>query len=146
MWSFQGQYIIIGKVIKIRGLKPGPDTRYLPLLVWALWQLDLYMSCICFTLIYLIIYFNIHICYINLQIYILIILLIDWFEREREGRRERERETSICCSTNLCINWLIPVCALTRDWTCNPGVSEQCSNQLSYPARAILKSFLYIIV
>ena len=25
--------------------------------------------------------------------------------------RKRERETSICCSTYLCIRWLTPVCA-----------------------------------
>ena len=36
----------------------------------------------------------------------------------------------------LCIHWLIFVCALTRDLTCNLGVSGPCSNQLSYPARA----------
>ena len=39
---------------------------------------------------------------------------------EVEGERERERE--ICCSTYLCIHWLIPVCALTRDQTLNLGV------------------------
>ena len=31
--------------------------------------------------------------------------------------KERERETLICCSTYLCIHWLILVCALTK---CQP--------------------------
>ena len=47
------------------------------------------------------------------------------------GEGERESETSICCSTYLFIHWLILVCALTRDWTCNLGVIGQHSNQLS---------------
>ena len=35
-----------------------------------------------------------------------------------EGGRERgERERLTCCSTYLCIHWLILVCALTRDQT-----------------------------
>ena len=51
--------------------------------------------------------------------------------RYREGRGERE--TSICCSTYLCIHWLLLVRALTGDLTRNLGVSGQCSNQLSYP-------------
>ena len=67
-------------------------------------------------------------------------------ERERgRGERERDRtgqrETSICCSTYSRIQWLLLVCALTRDQTPKLGVSGQCSNQLSYPARAILKFF-----
>ena len=62
---------------------------------------------------------------------------------------ERARETLIGFSPYLCIRWLILVCALTRDQTCNLGVSGQCSNQathlgvsgwcckqLSYTARA----------
>ena len=51
------------------------------------------------------------------------ILFIDFRERGmwrgRETYREREkvrqRKTSICCSTYLCIHWLILVCALTGD-------------------------------
>lgn len=31
--------------------------------------------------------------------------------------RERERERPICCSSYLCIDWLIPVCALTGNRT-----------------------------
>ena len=50
---------------------------------------------------------------------------------------ERERETLICCYPYLCIHWLILVCALTRDQTCNLGILGQCSNQLSYLAGAI---------
>ena len=52
-------------------------------------------------------------------------------------RRESERETSICCSTDLCIRWLILVCALTGDWTLTLGVWGPRSNQLSHPARAL---------
>ena len=65
-------------------------------------------------------------------------LLIWDRETERERDRQTDRQTSICCSTYLCLYWLILVCALTRDQTHNLGVSRQCSNQLSYPARAEL--------
>ena len=65
-------------------------------------------------------------------------------ERERkgeeEGEKEREREM-ICCSTYLCIHWLILVGALTRDGTHNLGVLRGCSNQLTCPARAIYAYF-----
>ena len=73
------------------------------------------------------------------------IVFIDWFlERRREvGRerdRERERETSICCSTYLCIHWLILICPLTgtepttlvyqdnapTNWTTRPGCVCVC--------------------
>ena len=54
---------------------------------------------------------------------------------------ERERETSICCSTYLCIHWLILVCTLTRDRTHNLDAWGQCSNQLSYMARAAIFYF-----
>ena len=53
--------------------------------------------------------------------------------REREGERERERE--ICCSTYLCIHWLLLVCSLTWDLTHNLGIWGWHSNCLSYPAR-----------
>ena len=56
---------------------------------------------------------------------------INWFCRGRE----RETETLICCFTYLCVHWLILVCALPRDQTCNLGILEWYSNQLSYPAR-----------
>ena len=42
---------------------------------------------------------------------------------DRRRERERDRETSICCSTGLCVHWLILVCALTGDRTPNLGVS-----------------------
>ena len=70
------------------------------------------------------------------------IIFIDFFFRGKgegtEWGRERERDTerSICCSTYLCIHWLILICSLTGDQTCNLGVSRQCSNQLSYPVRS----------
>ena len=57
-------------------------------------------------------------------------------EGARKREREREEETVICCSTYLCIHWLILVCVLTRDQTCNLGVLGCCSNQVSYTARA----------
>ena len=66
-----------------------------------------------------------------------IFLFIDFF-REREERRERE--TLICCSTRLCINWLIVVCALTGDGTHDLGTG-QCSNQVSYLASVVESHF-----
>ena len=67
-------------------------------------------------------------------------LFIDFRDKEKMRERVRDRETqrgtSICCSTHLCIYWLILVYALTRDYTCNLGVFGQCSNQLLYPSRA----------
>ena len=67
-----------------------------------------------------------------------LILFID--KRDKEGGRERERtrEMSICCSTYLCIHWLISVCALTWDQIHKLGGWGQCCNQLSYLARASL--------
>ena len=53
---------------------------------------------------------------------------IDFF-RERENGRQRE--TSICCSTYLCIHWLILVCALSRDQIPNLSVLGWHCNQLS---------------
>ena len=61
---------------------------------------------------------------------------------EREERRERE--TFICCSTYLCIYWLILVRALTGDQTHTLGVSERCSNQLSYLTRVYITNFYRI--
>ena len=57
----------------------------------------------------------------------------------------REKETSVCCSIYWFIHWLILLCALTRNWTSNLGVSGQCSNQLSYWARALLVTYLQLI-
>ena len=37
----------------------------------------------------------------------------------------------VCCSTYLCIHWLILTCTLTGDQTYNLGILVQCSNQLS---------------
>ena len=68
-------------------------------------------------------------CLWNISFKNLLKFFIDWFW-------EREKETSVCYSTYLCVHWLFGVCVLTRDWTCNFGISGQCSNQLSYPARA----------
>ena len=56
------------------------------------------------------------------------------------GGGDREKETLIYCSTYLCISWLILVCALTGDGTCNLGVGGQHSNELSYLARAVILS------
>ena len=54
--------------------------------------------------------------------YILLLFLkcIDFLDRERG--RQKERETSVCCSTYLCIYWLILLCP-DRDQTHNLGVS-----------------------
>ena len=68
-------------------------------------------------------------------------LLTDFLEREGSGgggEGEREREPWICCSTYLCIYWLLLVCALTGDQTSNLGISGQRSNQLSYPAKLLI--------
>ena len=70
-------------------------------------------------------------------------------ERERdtkqEKEREKERETSTYCSTRPCPHWLILVCALTRNQTCNRGILGWHSNQLSYPTRTnlILMTWYY---
>ena len=56
-----------------------------------------------------------------------------------------ERETLICYSTYLCMHWLLLICALTRDQTCNFGTSGWCSNQLSYLARPVLSIFLSLL-
>ena len=68
--------------------------------------------------------------------YLLIKIFLNFLILEREEKREGERERLICFSTYLCIYWLLLVCALTRDRTHNLGESEQCSNQVSYLARA----------
>ena len=49
---------------------------------------------------------------------------------------EGKRETSIYCSSYLCIHGLILARALTGDQTHNLGIGEQHSNQLSYLAMA----------
>ena len=43
--------------------------------------------------------------------------IVDFFFLERE-----KEKSSIYCSTDVCTHWLIPVCALPGDQTCNPGV------------------------
>lgn len=48
---------------------------------------------------------------------------------------EREEETNI----DLLFHLFNMVCALMGDWTHNLGMSGQHSNQLGYPARALLK-------
>ena len=55
--------------------------------------------------------------------------------------RKRERETSVCCSTHLCIHWLILVWALTGDRTHNLGVLGQHSDHLSCLARVKFIAF-----
>ena len=62
------------------------------------------------------------------------------FSREREEGREIEKQ-SICCSTYLCIHWLISVCALTGDRTHNLGALGWPSNLLSYLGRVL---FIFI--
>ena len=45
---------------------------------------------------------------------------------------------SIHWATPVRAHWLILVCALTGDQTCDLDVLGQCSTQLSYPARVLL--------
>ena len=61
---------------------------------------------------------------------------IDW---ERDWDRDWHWLT--CCSTYLCIHWLILVHALTRDKIRILGVLGWHSNQLSYPARTSISIF-----
>ena len=51
----------------------------------------------------------------SLKFFFIFFLFIDFRERKEERKRDRERETLICCSTYLCIHWLILVDALTGD-------------------------------
>ena len=63
----------------------------------------------------------------------LVFLFIDYREKiiEDSAQNGGRGETSICCSTYLCIHWLLLILVLTRDWTHNLGVLGRCSNQLS---------------
>ena len=54
----------------------------------------------------------------------------------KEKGRQREKHQP-CCSTYLCICWLILVRALSGDQTLNLAISGQCSNLLRYLARTI---------
>ena len=50
---------------------------------------------------------------------------------------KRERETSICCSTYLCIHWLLLICALPGDWTRNFGVSGMMLQLTELPGQSL---------
>ena len=82
---------------------------------------------------------HLYLCFRLISVFVFLIFIY-WFERERqrETERGRERETLICCSTYLCIHWLILVCTLTGDWTHNLGTLGWPSIQMSYLARAHL--------
>ena len=54
-------------------------------------------------------------------------LFISFRDREEPG------VGGICCSTYLCIHWLVLICPLTRDGTHNLGVWVCHSNHLSHP-------------
>ena len=60
------------------------------------------------------------------------------------GEREERRHRNICCSTYLCIHWLIFVCALTGEQTHNKiGISGQrLTNWATQPVQgfSILKN------
>ena len=71
--------------------------------------------------------------YLELVFFVFVLCVYVCFREREEGREKIE--TSTCCSTYLCIHLLIPICALTGDWTCNLGILGRCSNQLSYPAK-----------
>ena len=63
-------------------------------------------------------------------------LFTDFRKRDRSrGRKEgkRDRQTDVDLLFPLHIHWLLLIWTLTRDRTCNPGVSGRCSNELSYP-------------
>lgn len=70
------------------------------------------------------------------QTFIYFILVFDIFFRQERKEEGGETETSICHSTYLCSYRLSLAYALTRELTCNLGVSGQHSNRLTYPARA----------
>lgn len=55
-----------------------------------------------------------------------------------------ETETPVCCSAHSCVHWLTLVCALARDWTLNLDIWGRCSDQRSYPARALGFSFCFV--
>ena len=67
--------------------------------------------------------------YISLLFFNFYLLIL---EIERNRRRKRERVSLSCRSTYWCIHWLLLVCALTRDRTCNLGVLGRHSKQLGY--------------
>ena len=60
------------------------------------------------------------------------LIFIYWCLEREEGR---EKRTSVCNSNSWHIHWLLLICTLTGDWTCNLGVLGQYSNQLSSLAR-----------
>ena len=62
-----------------------------------------------------------------LNVYLLVL------ERKRKGERERNMDLLFHLLTHSLVDsYMCP----DRDWTFNFGVGAQCSNQLSYPARA----------
>ena len=63
--------------------------------------------------------------------------------REREGGKE----TLICCSTYLCMHWLMLACALPRDQIHNLGapVGEAVMNCATRPGLEILQSTIWEI-
>ena len=70
------------------------------------------------------------------------IYLLIFYSLILERRGETHTHTSICCSTYLCIYWLILVCALTRDQTHNLGISGQCSKTTELPGQGPSQSIL----
>ena len=54
---------------------------------------------------------------------------------ERERGRRRKKKTSVYRFTNLCIHWLILVCALTGNWTCDPRIykTDALPNWVPWP-------------
>ena len=85
---------------------------------------------------------------------------IDMWEKHRlasshtPSSQDPAHNPGMCSDCSVCRTWpkpwshtrqghgLLLICALTRDQTRHLGVSEQCSTQLSYPARACLLPFL----
>ena len=62
--------------------------------------------------------------YVNPMTYKIIVNLLKDFLKIYWFERERERGTLVCCSTCLCIPWLILAWALTGDWTWSAGYRD----------------------
>ena len=75
----------------------------------------------------------------NVFLIFLLILEERKLGRERErGRDGAGRERLICCSTYLCIHWLILVLALTRDQTHSLGVlNDALTNWATWPGHKV---------
>ena len=75
-----------------------------------------------------------------------IFFVLNWsLETERKRGEEWKGGASICCSTHLCIHWLILVRALTRNRICNLGVLGEHSKKLSYSEHLKSCSLVHVL-